>query len=179
MFSNEFAAKVAFQLLGIIAESCERIEIVGSLRRGKPSVKDIDLIAIPKVKLTTDDTLFGEPVKENLLDRKLSELCLETQLILELNGAKIKRFLRPVGGVMVPVDLYIATAATWWTLLLIRTGSREHNIRLALRAQELHMQLKADGTGLLSPGGSLIQIDSEQDIFKHLRWPFREPNERN
>jgi len=179
MLSNEFASKVASLIVSQIAESCERIEIVGSLRRGKPSVSDIDLIAIPKFQLTTDDTLFGEPVKENLLDRKLSELCLETQLILELNGAKIKRFLKPFGGVMVPVDLYMATAATWWTLLLIRTGSREHNIRLALRAQELHMQLKADGTGLLSPGGSTIQIDSEQGIFNHLRWPFRDPKERS
>ena len=80
---------------------------------------------------------------------------------------------------MVQIDLYLATESTWWTLLLIRTGSRDHNIKLAMRAQELHMQLKADGSGLLSPGGSLIRIESEEDIFKHLRLPFKEPKERN
>ena len=39
---------------------------------------------------------------------------------------------------------------------------------LQRRAIDMHMQLKADGTGLLSPGGSIIPIESEEQIFKHL-----------
>ena len=178
MFSNSFATEIASELIELLVDSCERVQLVGSLRRGKSSVKDIDIIVIPKFEDSRDDSLFGEPVKQNLLDRKLSELCLEAYLVLESNGGKIKRFFRPIQGVMVPIDIYIATEANWWTLLLIRTGSREHNIRLASRAIELHMQLKADGSGLLSPGGSLIQMGSEEDIFKHLRLPYRPPEER-
>ena len=179
MFSLPFASEIASQLREMIGGDCERVEVVGSLRRVKRSVNDIDLMVIPKYQTIKDDTLFGEPVGVNLLDRKLSALCLELYLNLELNGLKIKRFFRQINGVMIPIDVYIATEATWWTLLLIRTGSREHNIKLALRAQELHMHLRADGSGLLSPGGSLLPIGSEEDIFKHLRMPFKKPEERD
>lgn len=178
MFSHTFAGSVATEFLDNVAADCERIQVVGSLRRQKPSVKDIDIIAIPKFREIKDDTLFGEPVKENLLDRKLSELCLDAHLILEANGSKIKRFFRAIQKVSVPIDLYIATEITWWTLLLIRTGSREHNIKLASRALELHMQLKADGSGLLTPNGNIMQIHSEEEIFQHLKLPFRLPEER-
>jgi len=179
MFSNTFAKNIASHLIELIAADCERVEIVGSLRREKSSVNDIDIIAIPRYQIIKDDTLFGEPVRVNLLDRNLSARCLELYLNLELNGAKIKRFFREINGVKVPIDLYIATEATWWTLLLLRTGSREHNIKLAMRAQGLHMHLKADGSGLLSPGGSLLPVSREEDIFKHLQMPFKKPEERD
>ncbi|MBI5021788.1 MAG: hypothetical protein HZB59_10140 [Ignavibacteriales bacterium] len=178
MFSNNFATEIAADIIEKLKDDCEKIQIVGSLRRGKLSVNDLDIIAIPKFREIKDDTLFGEPVKENLLDRKLSELCLDAYLILEANGSKIKRFFRPIQKVNVPIDLYIATETTWWNLLLIRTGSREHNIKLASRALELHMQLKADGSGLLTPGGNIIKIHSEEEIFQHLKLPFRLPEER-
>ena len=63
--------------------------------------------------------------------------------------------------------------------MLIRTGSKNHNIMLAKRAIEMHMQLKADGTGLLSPGGSIIPIGSEEHIFEHLNLPYRIPEDRD
>jgi len=78
----------------------------------------------------------------------------------------------------VPIDIYLATEQTWWTLLLIRTGSRNHNIKLARRAIELQMHLKADGSGLLGHDGSLIQIYSEEAIFHHLGLQYRPPEER-
>jgi len=33
------------------------------------------------------------------------------------------------------LDVYIATPDAWATLLLIRTGSKEHNIRMCMRAR--------------------------------------------
>ena len=179
MFSYSFANKIASWLISEIADGCEKVQLVGSLRRGRRSVNDIDIVAIPKIIDGKDDSLFGNPVKENLLDKKLSHLCLEASLILESNGPKIKKFSKLVRGVPVPIDLYIASEATWWTLLLIRTGSREHNIFLAKRAIDLHMQLKADGSGLLTPGGTLLQITSEQEIYQHLRLAYRSPDERS
>jgi DNA polymerase/3'-5' exonuclease PolX len=50
---------------------------------------------------------------------------------------------------------------------------------LARRAIELHMQLKADGTGLLSPGGSIIPIESEEHVFQLLNLPYRIPEDRD
>jgi DNA polymerase/3'-5' exonuclease PolX len=179
MFPEAFAREIAQDLLNELLPFCKRIEIVGSLRRHKMAVNDIDLIAIPKLIQLDDETLFGEPVQENLLDRKLSQMCLSTELALEANGSKIKRFTKTVDGDVVPIDVYVSTEQTWWTLLLIRTGSRNHNVKLARKAIELGMHLKADGSGLLAPDGSLIQIYSEEGIFRHLGLEYRPPEERD
>src|SRR5258708_19958012 len=47
----------AEELVEKLAPHCERIEIAGSIRRGKHTVKDIDLVVIPK--MTSPDTLYG------------------------------------------------------------------------------------------------------------------------
>jgi DNA polymerase/3'-5' exonuclease PolX len=178
MFPESFARDVAELFLNDIRDVCERVEIVGSLRRHKTGVNDIDLIAIPKFQQEQDETLFGEPVQTNLLDQHLSQQCIKGILSLESNGGKIKRFTKECDGEYVPIDIFIANKETWWTLMLIRTGSKNHNIKLARRALELHMQLKADGSGLISPGGLLIPIESEEQIFNHLGLPYRIPEER-
>lgn len=178
MFPYSFAREVAEQFIYDIRDTCEQVEIVGSLRRTKEIVNDIDIIAIPRFLQVDDDTLWGDPIQQNLLDQRLSQLCVDNRLYLHMNGPKIKRFVKSADGDDVPIDIYIANKQTWWTLMLIRTGSRNHNIMLARRAIELHMQLKADGSGLLSPGGSLIPIESEKHIFHHLHLPYRMPEER-
>ena len=178
MFPDTFAREIAEDFVNHISAACDRVEIVGSLRRLKVAVNDIDILAIPRFIQADDDTLFGEPVQENQLDKQLSQLCLQGDLELEANGSKIKRFFKTVDGDTVPIDLYVATEPTWWTLLLIRTGSRNHNVKLARRAMELHMHLKADGSGLLTDTGSIIPICSEEEIFRHLRLEYRPPEER-
>jgi DNA polymerase/3'-5' exonuclease PolX len=178
MFPHAFAHEIAEDFINQISAACDRIEIVGSLRRLKVGVNDIDILAIPRFIQADDDTLFGEPVQENQLDKHLSELCLSRDLDLDANGSKIKRFLKTVDGDTVPIDLYIATEQTWWTLLLIRTGSRNHNVKLARRAMELQMHLKADGSGLLTSSGSIIPIASEEEVFHHLRLEYRPPDDR-
>jgi DNA polymerase/3'-5' exonuclease PolX len=179
MFPDTFARDIAEKFVNDIKDVCEQIELVGSLRRQKYAVNDIDIIVIPKFIQEDDETLFGEPVQTNLLDRRLSQFCFRGTLSLEANGSKIKRFIKSVDGEDVPIDIYISNKDTWWTLMLIRTGSKNHNIMLAKRAIEMHMQLKADGTGLLSPGGSIIPIGSEEHIFEHLNLPYRIPEYRD
>ena len=185
MFPDSFARGIAELFVNDIKDTCEQIEIVGSLRRQKYAVNDIDIIVIPKFIQEDDETLFGEPVQTNLLDRRLSQFCFRESvpsgkgtLSLEANGPKIKRFIKSVDGEDVPIDIYISNKDTWWTLMLIRTGSKNHNIMLAKRAIEMHMQLKADGTGLLSPGGSIIPIESEEHVFRLLNLPYRIPEDR-
>jgi DNA polymerase/3'-5' exonuclease PolX len=177
MFPNTFALDIANGFINQISAACERIEIVGSIRRQKIAVNDIDLLLIPRFIQMDDETLFGDPYQENQLDKQLSQLCQRYDLALDSNGSKIKRFLKTVDGDTIPIDLYIATEQTWWTLLLIRTGSRNHNIKLARRAMELNMHLKADGSGLLTPVGSL-SIHSEEEIFQLLKLEYRLPEER-
>ena len=178
MFSYTNASRVATDFIAKIAHACHRTDIVGSLRRQRDFVNDIDIIVIPKITHTSDETLFGDPVEINLLDARLNELSADGLITFETNGPKLKRFHLKARPKVIPVDLYIATDETWHVLRLIRTGSRIHNIKLVRRANELHMILKADGTGLLSAGGFPIPIQDEIDIFRQLKVPFRLPQER-
>lgn len=178
MFPYAFALDIANDFIRQISAACDRIEIVGSLRRQKVGVNDIDLLVIPRFIQMEDETLFGGPYKEDQLDKQLSQLCLSHDMELDANGSKVKRFLKSVDGDTIPIDLYIASEQTWWTLLLIRTGSRQHNIKLARRAMELHMHLKADGSGLMTEAGTILSVGSEEDIFKQLRLDYRPPEDR-
>src|SRR5258707_2022104 len=85
MYSHACAGTVASEVMETLASSCDTlpdgspaIQIVGSLRRLKQGVNDVDIIAIPKFTKTRDSSLFGEPVNVNLLDQRLSELCLSS-----------------------------------------------------------------------------------------------------
>jgi DNA polymerase/3'-5' exonuclease PolX len=178
MFPSTFALDIANDFIRQISASCDRIEIVGSLRRQKVGVNDIDLLVIPRFIQMQDESLFGGPYQENQLDKQLSQLCLSHDMELDANGSKIKRFLKTVDGDTIPIDLYVASEQTWWTLLLIRTGSRQHNIKLARRAMELQMHLKADCSGLLTSNGCIISVGSEEEIFQNLKLEYRRPEDR-
>ncbi|MBA7669483.1 hypothetical protein ES703_77614 [subsurface metagenome] len=66
---------------------------------------------------------------------------------------------------------------TWATLLLIRTGSKESNIRLATLAQKKGWRLKANGEGLFNEG-QRIAGDTEESIYEALELPYQRPEER-
>ena len=133
----------------------ERIEVVGSVRRRKPQVNDIDFVLIP-----------------NDLWNFHAELVKLGQL--KMSGTKIMRVM--VGSTQ--VDIYVADEITWATLLLIRTGSTENNIRLCSIAKKKGWHLAASGDGLFDETGLRIAGDTEESIYKALGVPWQEPEER-
>ncbi len=42
------ALQYANEIVGLLSSSCERIEIGGGIRRGKPEPHDIEIILVPK-----------------------------------------------------------------------------------------------------------------------------------
>jgi len=156
----EEARSIAERVKEMLTPYCERIEIAGSIRRGKPIVHDIDIVLIekPEAALVMNNILFNIG-------------------IVKLNGPKIKRVYLPEDNIT--VDIYIATPATWATLLLIRTGSKENNIRLCSLAREKGWHLKASGDGLFDEAGNRIAGDTEESIYEALGVPYQEPEERD
>jgi DNA polymerase/3'-5' exonuclease PolX len=177
MVSINYALQIANEFIVEISPFCEWTEIVGSIRRKKLQVNDIDILVIPKYEATPDDTLFGTITQMNTLDRKLAEICWENRMMIEANGEKIKRF-SSYNDSEICIDLYIATKETLPTLRLIRTGSKENNIRLCVRARDLKMHLKADGSGLLTEQFKPLTVESEEDIFRLLGIPYLPPERR-
>jgi len=134
---------------------CSRIVIAGSIRRQKPEVKDIDIVLIP-----------SDPLGLNAALKSLGRM--------EMGGDKLRRF----SFVGTQVDIYFATEDNWATLLLIRTGSKESNMKLCSLAKSRGWKLCAGGEGLFNQRGERIAGDSEESIYQALGLPFQEPWER-
>jgi len=149
------AMDTAQKIVGMIDDVCIKAEIVGSIRRGKQKVHDIDIVAIPK--------LFPGMVIQRL----------EGKCEIGKKGNKI------VTGTLdnIPFDIYFATPKTFETLVLIRTGSKEHNIKLCKLAKEKGWKLKADGTGLIDANNKLID-NTEAGILEKLVGHYVEPKDR-
>jgi len=156
----EEARSISQRVKEILSPYCDRIEIAGSIRRGKPIVHDIDIVMIPK------------PEASLVMDSLLASMGK-----LELKGSKIKRLALAKDNIT--VDIYTATPATWATLLLIRTGSKENNIRLCSLARRKGWYLKANGDGLIDHRGNRVAGDTEESIYQALGIPFQEPRERS
>ncbi len=150
----ERAQKVADAVVRRLSPYCQRIEIAGSIRRRIPWVNDVDLVLIPHDLWN----FHGELIK-------LGQL--------KMSGKKIMRVM--VGSTQ--VDIYVADEGTWATLLLIRTGSKESNIRLCSRAKDMGWHLAASGDGLFNEKGERIAGDSEESIYGALGLPYQRPEE--
>lgn len=79
----------------------------------------------------------------------------------------------------IDLDVYFATEEIWATLLLIRTGSKKSNIRLATAAKRKDWRLAASGDGLFNEDNERIAGDTEQSIFEALGIHYLEPWERD
>jgi DNA polymerase (family 10) len=110
---------IAQELVDLLSDGCARLEIAGSLRRRRPEVGDIELVAIPRVQEETD--LFGQVVHvRSALDELLT--AIGVQVFATKSGPRFKQF--PWRGMM--VDLFVQLdPATWGVNFTIRTGSAD------------------------------------------------------
>jgi DNA polymerase (family 10) len=175
MLNINEAMATAEATVAVLKDSCVRIEIVGSLRRKKLHVHDVDLVVIPRYVERLRHSLFPESDLVNLLDELFAGFQMSGDAVVKSNGSKLKQLL--LGKRNIQVDVYVATPANWATLKLIRTGSKEHNIYLCSLAKRMGMELKADGSGLFRDG-QMIAGNSEESIFRALELDFVEPELR-
>lgn len=173
---------------GRLGDHFSKWKVCGSIRRQKSEVNDIDIVAIkkPESEYGFGDISLSERVKQ--LDphgEKEAEEAGRAGAARFLNGTAIKRF--KFGGAM--IDLYLSNDATFETLVLIRTGSKEHNVRLTTLAKGKGLKLKAGGEGLCRVKGGIYNnepeeiieiIDNTEDgILLKLLGRIPKPEERN
>lgn len=145
------ALNIAKQVLLILEPYCERIEIAGSIRRGKPEVHDIELVAKPKTKALVD--LFGEKCGETSLlnNRELMEPLGE----IKKSGPKFTQIALREG---VMLDLFMVTPpADWAVLYAIRTGPAEFSRWIVTNRSyggALHNGYKCEDGRIISNGGT-------------------------
>ena len=149
------ATQIATELVNKLHLYCDRIEVAGSIRRGRVNVRDIDIVAIPNEDKILAAGYFG---RQHLIS------AVAQNSPGQRNGPDMASFKYQNA----PVDIYWATPSSWGTLLLIRTGSKQHNIKLAMLAKNKGWQLKASREGLFDAYKRRIAGDTEEHIFNAL-----------
>ena len=161
-------AEVAESLREKVAPHCHRIEIAGSIRRQKPLVGDIELVALP----IWPKNLLGEVLEAgpSVLDSFFQSVGLK----LGRNGPKYNNF---VYGAF-KVDLYTPPVNFWGVRLVLSTGSREFNIWMVDKAMRSRGFRMSDGK-VWDNGGCVRRVPEEQDLFNLLEMPFIPPEDRD
>lgn len=168
----ENARGIADELVELLTPACERLIIAGSIRRRKPDVGDLELLAIPKFNGVVD-----------LLDQKLKWLMLRGVFDHRPNkrgsimyGPKNKLLRHVDSGI--GVDIFSTDEECWWVALVVRTGGKSTNQEIATRAIERGRSFHAYGRGFTLADGSELVCRSEQDVFKAVGMRYLEPWER-
>jgi DNA polymerase/3'-5' exonuclease PolX len=164
-------------------EGTNLLAVVGSLRRGKPEVSDIELLYVPRFE-TVKTGLFQDFESEvNLADAYLDALVEQGILAKRPNvnghlcwGPLNKHAVHLASGI--PVDLFATAKDHWWVSLVIRTGSKETNLKLTMGAINQNATLNAYGAGITWSNGKVTPATSEAHLFEMCRVPYLPPGKR-
>lgn len=162
----------------------------GSLRRGRDTIGDLDILACLRGSHPADAAGVAEcfrttPGVASVLVSGENKASVRVSL-----GHDFGRWSRTQAaegeGPSIQVDLRITPPATWGSTLLYFTGSKEHNIRLRERALARGMTLSEWGLftddGLPGAphtrGCTPVAADTEEAIYHALGLPFIPPEAR-
>lgn len=153
---------------------CDRIEIAGSLRREKPDIGDIEIVAIPKPWTITD--LFGNPLTGRDGDDIAAKLVGAGYHLFK-NGDHLKTFL--CGPVM--CELYLTIPECWGVIFMIRTGNADFSKLMVTSRQKggmmpSHLHVK---DGRVWAGEKVLDTPEEENLFTIWGIPYIEPKKRN
>lgn len=143
----------------------ESVTPAGSLRRGKETIGDLDLVVIMKPghdKQKDIDAVSEHILKYPGIDQTLAHGENKVSVLLG-NGLQ--------------VDVRLLKKDCFGAALLYFTGSKEHNVELRGRAREMGWTLNEYALTTLQ-GGRFVAGKTEHDIYEKLRLDYIEPELR-
>lgn len=160
--------EAAHATVEILTPYCTRIEIGGSIRRGKPNPKDVEIIAIPAA---------GEV---NPLLEKLDDLLRLRQIAkAEYGDAKATRWGSKYRGFMLRghrIEIFLTTPATWGYTFWLRTGPADANQYVMQRASAKFAPFRFVAGQVIRRDTELqLNVPTEHHLFRLLNVPFVEP----
>lgn len=174
------ALVVAEEIIAALRPACSRIEVAGSLRRGRGEVGDVEILFVPKMDSVPVD-FFGsrelvsqaEGVIARLLgDGTLSKRPSKTGVCSW--GEKNKLALHRSG---IPVDLFATYEEAWFNYLVCRTGPAESNLAICNAAIAKGWKWTPYGRGFYRLGHT-EKMNSERAVFEFVGLPFNPPEKR-
>jgi DNA polymerase/3'-5' exonuclease PolX len=179
-------------LIKMLAPFSEKIEVVGSVRRMKPMVGDVEIVTLARETHLTD--LFGQQVaiERTTIDDALDQLADQTyqgwRIEHRHQGRKHKRLIHI--HTELKADLYIVLdKRAWGSHVVVRTGPRGFSTLVMTEAQAkgfhfadgflLHGHMKTrsgcrDGAAC----EKIIPLYEEIDVFNHLGMRYMSPEVR-
>lgn len=139
-------------------EGCRRATYAGSLRRGRETVGDLDILAVS--------------AQPGPLMEKFRELPQVSEVIL---SGETKTSVRTRDGLQ--VDLRVVPEEAWGAALQYFTGSKQHNVRT--REMAVKQQLRLSEYGLFDvESGELVVSETEEEVYQRLGLPWIPPELR-
>lgn len=167
--TNADARAAANTLVALINEQCERVEIAGSIRRGKAEVKDAELVVIPRTGLWP---LLDTLVKQGVVDKARYGDKGTTRW-----GDKYRGVL--VDGVK--VEIFAADAVNWGYQLWLRTGpgdANTHVMKWRSFTQRTATWEAKDGYIHDAASSARLIVPDEATMFAILGTAYIPPHER-
>ncbi len=154
------AERVAAEIIGHLnaVPGVEQITAAGSLRRGRETVGDIDL-------------LVTGPSPDAVLDRFAAFPRVNTLLSRGENKASAT-----IGREALQVDLRALPRESFGAALQYFTGSKDHNV--AVRTRAVRMGLKLSEYGLFRENGETIAGETEEGVYGALGLQWIPPEMR-
>lgn len=182
--------RVADKILERFAPACVRIEAAGSLRRERPQVGDIELVAIPRF----ERPVMGPQMGWSEVDKLLAEFEAKGGIYIETgkknrgHERKYVKFSFTIGADRYACDLFLQPdPATWGLNFMVRTGSAEFAQRMVttkgaggLKPDGIFIKEARVYRAALFPGAvdELLETPEEDDIFDLWGMDFVPPQER-
>jgi len=159
--AQSYAAKIVAELQPF----CRRIEIAGSIRRKRPECHDIDIVCIPS----------DVPGLKRRAMEKAHEVCSGEQVfrVETIVGIQIDIYFAHLGK----PDLFRPLPSNWGTLMVCRTGSAQHNIKLCQQAAKLGLKWDPHH-GVFDAGGECVAAATEEEVFAALQLNYVAPEKR-
>lgn len=176
-FPLDQVKSIAARVLDALEPFSEQIAIAGSVRRCKAMVHDLDLVIQPKpgqLQAIKDRALeHADPIRQG-----------DTNFSVRLRSEKMPLQIDIFFAREQSADLFQAQPTNFGSLLICRTGSKEHNIYLVDRAKQLGL-IWHPYHGVYDPRythpsefRNYIASETEEDIFKALQLDYIKPEER-
>jgi DNA polymerase (family X) len=156
-YAEAMAAELA-EVLGQ-APGVERVTTAGSLRRGRETVGDLDL-------------LVTGPAPAGALDRFVAYPRVEEVLARGENKASAK-----VGREGLQVDVRALPPESFGAAMQYFTGSKDHNVAIRMRAVKMGLKLSEYGLFRVE-GDAKIAGETEEGIYRALGLPWIPPELR-
>lgn len=174
-------AAIAGQLVRELSPACQRVLVAGSLRRGRPQVGDIEIVAISDggaLEALTDEWLAGGVAAKRLKSNNAAIAW----------GARFRAMI----VCNVSLDLFMTTPAQWGLISVIRTGPGTPDVGFEQwrgGANQMLVTPRSKG-GLLPDGMRMadgwlwrrerrLRTPEESDVFRLIGLPLIAPYQRD